>query len=195
MSTFNENEYFVYKKVRTSEEFETFTQIKNKAWTEMGFEIEAAKEESDLFLMIADDGMPGGTYEFTPYGIDTTPLIKRLFKDVITDDMKVMELDSLAVLPTYRGKLGKHVFSAIIDYAEKHKVTHLVGLTDPKVFRSLTITYHIPSLQVADKIFYKGAYTIPTLFNLKDVYDNKHLQKFEWLTPVMEVKEGALNAR
>lgn len=161
----------------------------------MGFEIEAAKEGSDLFLMIADDGMPGGTYEFTPYGIDSTPLIKNLFEDMISDDMRLMELDSLAVLPTYRGKLGKHVISAIIDYAEKHKVTHLVGLTDPKVSRSLSLTYQIPSMQVADEIFYKGAYTIPTLFNLKDVYENKHLQKYKWLSPVMEVKEGALNAR
>ncbi|MGE7602305.1 GNAT family N-acetyltransferase [Peribacillus sp. NPDC097675] len=194
MSTF-EDEYFVYKKVRTSEEFETFHQIKNTAWDEMGFEIEAAKEGSDLFLMIADDGLPGGTYEFIPYGMDTAPLIKKLFEDVITDDMKVMELDSLAVLPPYRGRLGKHVFCAIIDYAEKHNVTHLVALTDPKVFRSLSHSYHIPTLQVAGEIFYKGAYTIPTVFNLKEVYDNKHLQKYEWLSPVMEAKEGVLNAR
>ncbi|MFJ7977008.1 GNAT family N-acetyltransferase [Peribacillus sp. JNUCC 23] len=192
MNAVKERSTLKYKKVSTEEELATFHRIKKVSWDEKGFEMEYAKNGSDLFLFVSEDGNYGGTFEFTPYGMWTNPFMKNLFKDVVTNDMKVMEVDSFAVLPEYRGMLGRSGISLMIDYAEKNGYTHAIGIADPNVFRSFNDSYHILSVKVKDDVFYKGAYAVPTLFHLKEVYENKHLEKYTWLSTSIEQKEGDL---
>src|SRR5262245_19346555 len=58
------------------------------------------------FLLLAEDGEAGGTFEFTPYSKSNTR-IRSSFGDVVQSGMKTMEVDSLAVLSRYRGQLGR----------------------------------------------------------------------------------------
>jgi len=174
----------MYKQVDSAESLALFHQIKKTVWDSMGFEMEYAKDGSDLFLLIADDGEAGGTYEFTPHS-KSTPFIRALFENVVTEDMKVMELDSLAVLPKYRG-LGRKGISLMLDYAEKHGYTHAVGIADPSFFQLINNKYHVRATQVKEKVYYKGADAIPTLFHLKEAYVNvnKDHPDYSWYTPM-----------
>lgn len=173
----------MYKHVDSTENLALFHQIKETVWSSMGFEMEYAKEGSDLYLLLAEDGEAGGTLEFTPYS-KSNAFIHSLFDDVIQSDMKVMEVDSLAVLPRYRGQLGRKGICLMIDYAEQHGYTHAVGIADPTFFRSMNEKYKIRATQVKDNIFYKGAEAIPTLFHLKEVYANKENPPYSWYKPV-----------
>lgn len=184
----------IYKLVNSSDSLALFHQIKEISWNQMGFEMEYAKDNSDQFLIFAEDGEAGGTFEFTPYDF-TNEFIKDLFHDVVTEDMVTVETDSFAVLPKYRGKLGREIVCLMIDYAEKHGYTHAIGIADPKVFESFNNTYKIESRQVKEKIFFKGAYAIPTVFNLKEVYENKHEERYAWYTKPHEKKEGVINEK
>ncbi|MED4751996.1 GNAT family N-acetyltransferase [Brevibacillus choshinensis] len=172
----------MYKQVDSSETLALFHKIKEVVWSSMGFEMEYAKEGSDLYLLLAEDGEAGGTFEFTPYP-KSNAFIHSLFEEVITDDMKVMEVDSLAVLPVYRGQLGRKGICLMIDYAEKHGYTHAVGIADPTFFRSMNEKYSILATQINEKIFYKGADAIPTLFHLNEVYSDKDNPKYSWYIP------------
>lgn len=173
----------MYKHVDSPKSLALFHQIKEEVWRSMHFEMEYAKEGSDLYLLLADDGEAGGTFEFTPYA-KSNSFIHSLFDDVITEDMKVMEVDSLAVLPRYRGQLGRKAICLMIDYAEQHGYTHAVGIADPRFFRSMNEKYHIRATQIKEKIFYKGADAIPTLFHLKEVYSQKEHSSYAWYMPV-----------
>lgn len=180
----------MYKRITSQEELDLFHQIKKVSWDEKGFEMEYGREESDLYLIYAEDGLAGGTFEFTPYADFTRLFIKDLFDDVITEDMVVMEVDSFAVLPKYRGKLGREIICLMIDYAEKNGYTHAIGIADPIVFKSFNESYQIRTEQVKDKIWYKGEYVIPSIFYLEEVYRNIEDDKFSWFTKPIEEKEG-----
>src|SRR5262245_22530134 len=67
------------------------------------------------FLLLAEDGEAGGTFEFTPYS-KSNALIRSLFGDVVQSRMKTMEVDSLAVPSRYRGQLGRK--AAVPEQAE-----------------------------------------------------------------------------
>lgn len=179
----------MYKQVTTQQELDVFHQIKKVSWDGKGFDMEYGRDGSDLYVIYAEDGLPGGTFEFTPYPAFTRDFMKELFGDVIKQDMMVVELDSFSVLPQYRGKLGREIVCLIIDYAKKHGYTHAIGIADPSVFRSFNQTYHIPSVQIKDTIWYKGDYVIPTLFHLKEVYDNLNDGKYTWFTTPLELIE------
>ncbi|MFJ8256569.1 GNAT family N-acetyltransferase [Peribacillus asahii] len=180
----------MYKLVKSQKERDLFHQIKKSVWDEKGFDMEYGKEGSDLYLIYAEDGVPGGTFEFTPYSRFTAPIMKELFNDVIQKDMRVMEIDSFAVLPQYRGKLGRQIMCLVIDYAQKNGYTHAIGISDPAVFRSFNNTYQIRTIQVKEKIWYKGAEVIPALLHLKEVYDNIEDEKFSWFTRPNEMRKG-----
>lgn len=182
----------MYKQVDSAKSLELFHQIKETVWSSMGFEMEYAKDGSDLYLLIAEDGQAGGTFEFTPYA-KSNAFIHSLFDDVVTDEMKVMEVDSLAVLPAYRGKLGREGICLMIDYAEKHGYTHAIGIADPSFFRSVNERYRIRATQVKENIFYKGAEAIPTLFHLKEVYADKENEKYSWYQPSHPKKVEVMN--
>lgn len=172
----------MYKQVDSIESLALFHQIKETVWSSMGFEMEFAKDGSDLYLLLSEDGEAGGTFEFTPYS-KSNSFIHSLFQEFINAEMKVMEVDSLAVLPPYRGQLGRKGICLMIDYAEKHGYTHAVGIADPAFFRSMNQKYNIRATQVKEMIYYKGADAIPTLFHLKEVYMDKENPKYSWYIP------------
>jgi hypothetical protein len=176
-------EWEMYKHVDSTETLALFHQIKETVWSSMGFEMEYAKQGSDLYLLLAEDGEAGGTFEFTPYS-KSNSFIHSLFDEILTNDMRAMEVDSLAVLPRYRGQLGRKGICLMIDYAEKHGYTHAVGIADPSFFRSMNQKYKIQATQIKENILYKGAEAIPTLFHLKEVYTDKENPQYSWYSPV-----------
>lgn len=182
----------LFKRVTTKEEAEAFHRVKQLVWEESGYDMEYGREGSDLYIAYIN-GVPGGTVEFTPYLEFSRLLIRNLFDDVVRDDMKVMELDSFAVLPEYRRKLvGHEIVRFMIYYAQTHGYTHGVAITAPKVFKSLNDTYHIRCEKVKDPFWYKGDEVIPALMHLKEVYDHLDDKKYSWYKEPLELKEGAM---
>lgn len=169
----------MYKQVNSSKGVQQFHQIKEIVWNEKGFEMEYAKEGSDIYVMFTENGEAGGTVEFTPYA-KISEFMKNLFKDVLEDERNVMELDSVAVLPHARGTLGREIICLMVDYAEKHEYSHVVAIFDPTFFKSLKNSYHFDIKQVKDPLYYKGDYVIPAILNVKDMYQNKQDEKFLW---------------
>lgn len=181
----------MYKKVESQIDQNVFHQIKEVSWDGKGFEMEYIRDGSDAYLIYDEDGLPGGTFEFTSYSETLTrDFMKGLFNDSIKKDMKAVEIDSFSVLPAYRGKLGREIICLLIHYAQEHGYTHAIGIADPSVFRSFKETYHIPSHQVADAMWYKGDYVIPTLFDLKAVYDHLKDEKYAWFNRPVALEEG-----
>ncbi|TGV30495.1 N-acetyltransferase [Mesorhizobium sp. M00.F.Ca.ET.186.01.1.1] len=169
----------MYKLVDSVESLASFHQIKESVWTSMGFEMEYVKNGSDAYLLLSEDDEAGGTFEFTPHE-KSSAFLRDLFQDVLSADMKVVEVDSFAVLPKYRGKLGRWGVALMIDYAEKHGYTHAVGLADPAFFQLINTKYNVKATQVKDMVYYKGANAIPTIFHLQEAYTSKDRPAFSW---------------
>ncbi|PLS19224.1 N-acetyltransferase [Bacillus sp. M6-12] len=178
----------VFKKVFTQEEKDIFHQVKKDVWEGTGYDMEYGREGSDLYIAYVN-GIPGGTFEFTPYSQFTRPFMRELFDDVVQKDMTVVELDSFAVLPEYRGLLGREIVRFMIFYAQTYGYTHGIGISAPSVFKSFNNTYHIRGEQVKESMWYKGDDVIPTLFYLKEVYDNLEDEKYAWYETPIEAKE------
>lgn len=176
----------MYKKVSSAEDLREFHRIKQISWEEKGFEMEYAKPNSDQYLFYADD-KPGGTFEFTPYEY-VSNYIKEVFDDVLSPSMRVIETDSFAVLPEYRGRLGREIICMMVAYAGWNGYTHSIGLADPKVFQSFNNTYHIFAERVGEDIFYKGAYAIPTVFHLGHAFSNISSSRYSWYRTPEELK-------
>ncbi|MDX8365296.1 GNAT family N-acetyltransferase [Cytobacillus sp. IB215665] len=175
----------MYKVVNCTSQLELFNNIKQCCWQEKGFEMER-NQHSDKFLLIANNGEVGGTVEFTP-STYMSNFTRDIFKDVITEDMKVLEIDGYAVLPKYRGVLGMSGIRLAVQYAEKYKYTHAVALCDPKVFHYIHKVYKCDIKQVSDMFFYKGADVIPAIMDAIVVYENKHT--FKWWKEMTEIKD------
>lgn len=179
----------VFKKVENQADKEVFHHIKRLVWEGASYDMEYGRDGSDLYIAYID-GVPGGTFEFTPYPQFTRLFMKELFIDAVNEDMSAVELDSFAVLPEYRGELGREIIRFMIYYAQKNGYTHGIGISAPYVFKSFNNTYHIRSEQVGEKIWYKGDDVIPTLFHLKEVYDHLDDKKYAWYKTPVELKKG-----
>jgi GNAT superfamily N-acetyltransferase len=178
----------VFKKVTSQEEKDMFHYVKGLVWEGTGYGMEYGREGSDLYIAYVN-GIPGGTFEFTPYPQFTRTFMKKLFVDTVNEHMSVVELDSFAVLPEFRGKLGREIVRFMIYYAQTNGYTHGIGISAPSVFESFNHTYHIRSEQVKEKMWYKGDDVIPTLFHLKEVYDHLDDEKYAWYVKPIELKE------
>lgn len=179
----------VFKKVASQDDKDVFHHIKRLVWEGASYDMEYGREGSDLFIAYID-GVPGGTFEFTRYPQFTRSFMKKLFVDAVNEDMSVVELDSFAILPKYRGVLGREIVRLMIHYAQTNGYTHGIGISAPNVFKSFNSTYHIRSEQVGETIWYKGDDVIPTLFYLKEVYDNLEDEKYDWFKAPVELKKG-----
>ncbi|GAK42164.1 hypothetical protein TCA2_4656 [Paenibacillus sp. TCA20] len=177
----------MYRKVGTQQELDIFYHIKKTSWDEKGFEMEYAEPHSEQFLFYIDEE-PGGTFQFTPYAY-SRPFIRNKFDDIVLDGMNLVEVDSFAVLPSYRGKLGREIVSFLIHYAKEHQYTHAVGMADPYVFELFNQTYRIRTTQVQEAEWFKGALAIPALFHLQEVYEQA---EHDWYSPPEEWKAGVL---
>ncbi|MCM3785728.1 GNAT family N-acetyltransferase [Neobacillus mesonae] len=171
----------MYRKVGTQQELDIFYHIKRTSWDEKGFEMEYAGSKSEQYIFYIDEH-PGGTFQFTPYE-HSRPFIRNKFDEFVKDGMKLVEVDSFAVLPQYRGKLGREIVSFMIHYAKEQKYTHAVGMADPSIFHSFNHTYHIRAVQVGDSEWFKGAIAIPALFHLNEVYEHLQEDQYEWYSP------------
>ncbi|OMC69111.1 GNAT family N-acetyltransferase [Paenibacillus sp. FSL H7-0326] len=178
----------MYSKVSTQQELEIFYDIKRTSWNEKGFEMEYVEANSEPYIFYID-GNPGGTFQFTPYNY-SRPFMRNMFDEFIKEGMKIVEVDSFAVLPDYRGRLGREIVSFMIDYANTNQYTHAVGMADPSIFRSFNNTYHIRTTQVKEKVWFKGAEAIPALFHLKEAYERLQENQYDWYIPPEKWKAG-----
>ncbi|MGD8191309.1 GNAT family N-acetyltransferase [Brevibacillus ginsengisoli] len=181
----------MYKRVISEEDYQKFHQIKKAVWEENGFEMESAKAGSTCFLMIAEEGEAVGTVEFTPFA-KVSDSMKNLFQDVLEEDMVAMELDSFAVLPNYRKKLGGEIVCLMVDFAEKHGFTHAIAIFQPAYLNSLQNRYGLEGKQVKEQFYYKGDNVAPGILNLKEMYTNKQDGRFSWYSEPVEQKEEVL---
>jgi len=177
----------MYKKVESKKELDIFHETKKVSWDSKQFEMEYAREGSDLYNFYMN-GIPGGTFEFTPYGEQTREFIKELFVDSLSNDMKVMEVDSFSVLPEYRGRLGHEIVSFMIFYAMEKGYTHAIGIADPSVFKSFNQGYKIKTEQIGEAFWYKGDTVIPVLISVKEVYENLQRPEYAWFQTPIEWK-------
>lgn len=182
---------FMYKLVKTKEDLDLFHSIKKIVWESKNFEMEWAKSNSAQFLFYMD-GEAGGTFEFTPY-MYSSDYIKEIFDPHLLPSMRVVETDSFAVLPKFRGKLGREIVSFMIAYAQFMGFTHGIGLADEKIVRSFPNTYGIPTVSVRDKFFYKGEYVTPVIFDFLSVYTNLHADKYAWFIEPIEYEVVLIN--
>lgn len=183
----------MYKKVRSEEDLHEWHRIKKVSWDEKGFDMEYAKPNSEQYLFFID-GKAGGTFEFTPYEY-VSDHIRSIFDDVLTPNMRVIETDSFAVLPEFRGRLGREIICMMVAYAGWHGFTHSIGLSDPGVFHSFNNTYHIEAERVGKDLFYKGAMAIPTVFHLGKAYSNLSLSQYSWYTQPIELQGDLIHAK
>ncbi|PHA02313.1 N-acetyltransferase [Bacillus pseudomycoides] len=182
----------MYKYVNSIKDLQTFHQIKKVVWDEKGFEMEYAKEGSDLFLLMDEEGEAGGTIEFTPYS-KTRDFMRDVFDNSLGDKMHVMEWDSGAVLPKFRGKLGRNMVCLMVDYAERYGYTHVIGIYDPRFFNSVKNKYKFEIEQIDKEFYYKGDYVIPAILNVAEMYNNKKDERFSWyVSPVKDKEAGGI---
>lgn len=137
----------------------------------------------DRYLIITGDGQYAGSVEFKPYepqvsGIDqVAPFYSHPL--IAENAASVAEVDKVALLPEYRGKLIAELLSSIVDFARKMQIKYLVSLLEPVFYRALRITFHVPMYKVAERTFYKGDDVIPVIFDMQKMYN--HPEQYSWL--------------
>lgn len=173
----------MYKKVENEIERTMFNFIWMTAWREKGYEFEFTQQALEQYLLLSKEGQYAGTVEFRSYNprlseLDQIapfyehPLIKQ-------DYSKVAEIDKVALLPEFRGEYIAELLSSTVHFAEEHHYHYYISLLEPVFCRALKISFHVPLLKLGGKIFYKGDYVIPVIFDMKTMYE--HPEKFDWL--------------
>lgn len=173
----------MYKRVENEIERAMFNFIWMTAWREKGYEFEFTEKALEQFLILSEDDQYAGTVEFRPYKPQLSALDQIApFYDhpLIKDDYdKVAEIDKVALLPEYRGKCIAELLSSTVHFAEDNHFHYYISLLEPVFCRALIISFHVPLYKLGKKIFYKGDYVIPVIFDMKAIYE--HQEKFDWL--------------
>nr|WP_280521476.1 hypothetical protein [Paenibacillus mangrovi] len=160
-----------------------FNGIWTTVWLEKGFELEFSRQILERYVVVTDEGHYVGTTEIKPYSSES-PINEVAAFDrhpkVINAVGVVAEIDKMALLRTYRGNFLSDLLSALVEFGEKNKLKYFVALLEPVLLRALRISFQVPLEKVANKIFYKGDYVIPTIVNVEEVYTHK--DDYPWLT-------------
>ncbi|WP_128895446.1 hypothetical protein [Longirhabdus pacifica] len=175
----------MYKKVNNNEMLKQFYEIKDACWTEAGYEIEH-HEQSEKYLIYTNAGIAGGTCEFTPYE-KMRDESKHVFKQAYDTYPSIFEVDGFAILPEQRGKLALIVMKLIVDYGEKHGLTHCVSLASEEVYY-LVKKLNLMVDKVGENFIYKGGLTIPIGFDVQDVYSSKENRRYRWMRKTVAMK-------
>ncbi|GBG09827.1 hypothetical protein PAT3040_04497 [Paenibacillus agaridevorans] len=189
------------KRVENELELAMFNGIWTTVWREKGYELEFAEHVLDRFVVMNEEGYCVGTSEIKPYDRDSSPLNEIApFRDhpkVIASEGRVAEIDKIAILGSYRGKgnMLPWILSSAVYSAEQHDMDYFVSLLEPVFLRALKISFKVPVERLGERLFYKGDYVVPVLFDMSAMYLNK--QRYEWLSnpeainTTIEVKAGS----
>lgn len=176
----------MFKRVESELELAMFNGIWTTVWQEKGYELEFSGQVLDRFVVVNENGYCVGTSEIKPYDRETSPINEiapfRHHPKVIASEGRVAEIDKIAILGSYRskGNLLSSVLSSAVYGAEQRDMDYFVSLLEPVFLRALKITFKVPVERLGDKLFYKGDYVIPVLFDMKEMYRNK--QQYDWLS-------------
>lgn len=175
----------MFKTVENELELAMFNGIWTTVWMEKGYELEFSDTVLDRYIVMTDEGHCIGTSEIKPYDVQNSEINKtapfHLHPKVISDGSSVAEIDKIALLGAYRSK-GSYLsalLSSAVHCAEKRNIRYFVSLLEPVFLRALKITFKIPLERIGDRLFYKGDFVVPVIFDMEAMYRNK--QHYEWL--------------
>jgi len=171
-----------------------FHRIWTEVWQEKGFEIEPELEVLDRMIIHNEDGLSVGTVEFRPYHAEENNPILRIAPfheqpELADPSAHVAEVDKVALLKQYRGPNISRLLSAMVHYADKHRLRYLICLLEPVFARALRVSFHIPARQIAGRVVYKGDDVIPTIIHVGEICEHK--SDFDWLLPDIQALEVA----
>lgn len=178
----------MFKRVENELELAMFNGIWTTVWMEKGFELEFSDQTLERFIVVTPEGHYVGTSEIKPYSLTSSsinaagPFQKN--PKVVEADGAVAEIDKMALLRPYRGRYISDLLSSAVYIAEKLHLKYFVSLLEPKFLRALRISYQVPLEKVGEKVFYKGDDVVPVLFDMEQMYRNKHL--YDWLVYPLE---------
>ncbi|MCR8657629.1 hypothetical protein [Paenibacillus endoradicis] len=175
----------MYKKVENELELAMFNGIWTTVWREKGYELEFSEDILEQNLIFTEKGEFVGTAELKPYIHDEQHkinVIAPFHKHPLIYGSKgrVGEIDKIALLKTYRvsGEYISPILSSIVHSSAKFQLRYLVSLMEPIFMRALKVTYKVPLQQLGGKMFYKGDYVIPVIFDIGYMID--HPEEFTW---------------
>lgn len=175
----------MFKRVETEWELARFNEIWTTVWKEKGYELEYSELALERYVAFANDGAIAGTAEIKPYRLNESAINRvapfASHPKIADRPGKVAEIDKIAVLPQYRGRLVSDLLSAAVHAAEKYRFRYFVSLLEPVFFRALRISYHVPMEKIGEKIYYKGDDVIPVIFEMEKIYTQK--SGYDWLVP------------
>lgn len=175
----------MFKPVETEKDQQQFDGIWTAVWREKGYELEYSEHVLERYVAVAPDGTCAGTAEIKPYSLNDSAINQiapfATHPKITGFPGRVAEIDKMAILPEYRGKLIAYLLSASVHCAEQYGCRYFVSLLEPVFFRALRISYHVPMEKIGEKIFYKGDDVIPVIFDMEHIYSNK--SDYEWLVP------------
>lgn len=175
----------MYKKVESELELAMFNGIWTTVWREKGFDLEFSDEILEQNLISTKKGEFVGTAEIKPYIADEHHKINQIVPFhkhpwISESNGGVGEIDKIALLKTFRGS-GEYIaliLSSIVHSSAQLQLKYLVSLMEPIFMRALRITFKVPQQQVGAKMFYKGDYVIPVIFDIG--YIVEHTEEFSW---------------
>lgn len=174
----------MFKRVETELELAMFNGIWTTVWREKGYELEFSDQTLEKFIIVTEEGHYVGTSEIKPYNASSS-----LINDagpfgnhpkVISAKGDIAEIDKMALLKSYRGRYISELLSSAVYFAEKRKLKYFVSLLEPVFFRALKISFKVPLESIGERVYYKGDYVIPVLFDMEKMYRNKH--RYTWLS-------------
>lgn len=175
----------MFKRVENELDLAVFDGIWTTVWMEKGYELEYSAEALDRFVVVTDEGQGVGTSEIKSYDLHGS-LINRvapfhLHPKLIAAEGAVAEIDKIALLQSYRSKglYLSSILSSAVFSAERRGMKYFVSLLEPVFLRALKITFKVPLERIGDRLYYKGDYVIPIIFDMEAMYSSK--EQFEWL--------------
>lgn len=175
----------MFKRVETDWELARFNDIWTTVWKEKGYELEYSDEVLERYVAIAGDGTIAGTAEIKPYRLNGSAINRvapfARHPKIADNPGQIAEIDKMAVLPQYRGKLVSDLLSSAVYCAERYRFRYFVSLLEPVFFRALRISYRVPMEKIGEKTYYKGDDVIPVIFEMEEIYTHK--SKYDWLVP------------
>ncbi|WP_338554323.1 GNAT family N-acetyltransferase [Paenibacillus sp. KS-LC4] len=174
----------MFKRVENELELAMFNGVWTTVWREKGFDLEFSAHALERLMVVTEEGHYVGTAELKPYSAASTINETGFFQEhpeLILAQGETAEIDKIALLKPYRGQQYiSELLSSLIYTAEERQIKYFVSLLEPVFSRALRVTFKLPLDKLGEKVFYKGDYVVPMIFNVEQIYANK--QKYAWLS-------------
>ena len=177
---------FVFKEVITEKDFDEFYETLTPSWIEKGYTMECILGAVTRYVILDDEGTTIGTTEMIPYEPQVSSDIDKFYpfekEGIVADNIqKVIEIESISILPDYRKKGNvERIAYTILEHCRKNNFEYGIGLMNPLFYLAIRGTYKIP-IKNFHKTNRKGKY-YPIIIAIKKVYDN--IDDYSWLKDI-----------